>query len=82
MTDEKESSLLDQEVGKVTLRDLLDVLARESAERVILAKDLQELNAAINELELNMHGAGDKMMAKLKKLRDAFNRIPPKWFHV
>lgn len=81
-TEETAGSLLNQEVGKVTLRDFLDVLGRESKERVELAGILRDINTAINELELNMHGKGDQMMTRLKRLRDAFNRIPPRWFHA
>lgn len=76
-----EKNILDQEVSKVTLRDLLDALGKESKERSELAGVLRDLNKAIDGMELNMHGSGDKMMSKLKDVREAFNRIPPKWFY-
>lgn len=75
-----EESLLDQEVGKVTLRDFLDVLGRNSKERVELAGILRDLNGAIDGVECTLYRP--EATKKLKHLRETFNRIPPKWFHA
>lgn len=77
----KVKGILDEMVGKITLGEFLDVLGRESKERMELAGVLRSINTALDTLELDLHGRGDQTMTKLKNLRDAFNRIPPKWFH-
>lgn len=80
----KERSLLQQEVGKITLGEFLDALGRESKERVELAGILRNLSRAIDGMELSNvadDSRAEKRMAALKNLRETFNRIPPKWFH-
>lgn len=73
--------LLDQPLKSITLRQFLDVWAKDQKDRMELADALRVLNKAIDRLELNMHGDGDAMMSNLKNVREAFNAIPPKWFH-
>jgi len=79
-----EPSLLDREVGKVTLREFLDALGRESVERRELSGVLRDLNRAIDRMECANEAddsRAEKRMSALKNLRETFNRIPPKWFH-
>ncbi len=85
LPDEGNLALLDQEVGRVTLRNFLDILGRESKERIELAGVLRDLNKAIDGVECSNEAddsRAEKRMAALKNLRDTFNRIPPKWFHA
>lgn len=78
----KRVPLLDQELGRVTLRQFLDVWAKDQKDRVELAGELQKLGNAINMMELSVHHeAADVRMQALKGLREAYNRISPKWFH-
>jgi len=73
--------LLDQELGRVTLRQFLDAFAKDQADRVELAGALQKLGHAVNHLELVLDKEHDVRHAGLKQMREAFNCISPKWFH-
>jgi hypothetical protein len=87
LPDPLHDPLLDQPVGRVTLRDFLNMLARHNAEEAELAKTLRGLNTAINALETTISPnpggkpEAERQMARLKNLRETFNRIAPKWFH-
>jgi hypothetical protein len=74
----KEKDLLDEEVGKVTLRQFLEVWQRDQKDRIELAEALLGLHRAINAHECIVP---NHAMHTLKALREAFNAIPPKWFH-
>jgi hypothetical protein len=77
----KPRELLDEKLGAITLRQLLEALERQSAERQELATILKDLNRAIDSLERGVGGDNPNLMALFKQMREAFNAIPPKWFH-
>jgi len=73
--------LLDQELGRVTVRQFLDAFARDQVDRVELAEVLQDLGIALNRLEVLLKEEHVVRLAGFKKVRETFNRISAKWFH-
>ncbi len=87
-------TVLDMELGRITLRQFLEVWAKDQKDRVELAGILQKVSVAINVLETKLTHIGvivpgaeenrrtvSDRKAAFKELREAFNKIPPKWFH-
>lgn len=78
----KPKPLLDQKIADLTVREAIEIVVKQSDERVDLAVTLKKLGTALTHLELRI-GDDDEhaRMDAFKHLRETFNEIPPKWFH-
>jgi hypothetical protein len=78
----KPRPILDQELGRITVRNFIEIQERLSKERQDLATILKDLDKAIMHLELELiDSTPSSRMEAFKLLRETFNAIPPKWFH-
>lgn len=78
----KKLPLMEREVGRCTLGELVEVLGRASKEQQDLAVVLKDLVKAIMHLEMNINSKHQNVRMKaIKDVRETFNRIPPKWLH-
>jgi hypothetical protein len=76
--------LLDRPLKAITLRQLLEAMEKRSKERQELVDILKDLSHAINHLELRLSSDDASVYQRMnafKKMRETFNRIPPKWLH-
>ena len=75
----KPREVLKEKLSAITVEEFLEVWTKDQKDRVELAGVLKELNQTIDALEIGI--GGTREMGLFKQMREAFNKIPPKWFH-
>ena len=76
-------TLLEEKLSNITLGEFLEVWTKDQQDRQELVGILQELGQTINmvELTISLQKGKEQQQAALKRMRETFNQIPPKWFH-
>jgi hypothetical protein len=76
-------NILEEKLSNITMRQFLEVWAKEQQDRAELAKLLQDFGTCLNAIELSLlpGRSNDVVHAALKNLRETYNKIPLKWFH-